>query len=84
MLKRYHLKNGKDFLKFLLHLHNLHKSSSTLKKNQLLNLNILEVIDSEKCGYLNVGKLLFTNTLRESTCSPVFNSAKITMAVILK
>ena len=29
------------------------------KKDQIFSLNILEVIDSEKCGYFNVWKLLF-------------------------
>ena len=29
------------------------------KKDQLLSLNISEVIDFEKCGYLNAWKLLF-------------------------
>ena len=29
------------------------------KKDQLHSLNILEVIDLDKCGYFNAGKLLF-------------------------
>ena len=29
------------------------------KKGQLHSLNILEVIDLDKCGYFNAGKLLF-------------------------
>ena len=37
------------------------------EKDQLHSLNILEVIDSERCGYLNARKLLFQNTVREST-----------------
>ena len=28
------------------------------KKDQLYRLNILKVIDSKKCGYFNVSKLL--------------------------
>ena len=53
------------------------------KKDQLDSLNISEVRDSEKCGYSNVRKLLFQNTLRESTCSRVINSADTTMAALL-
>ena len=33
------------------------------KKDHLYSLNILEVSDSEKCGYLNARKPLFQNTL---------------------
>ena len=50
-----------------------------LKKGRPYNLNIFEVIDSEKCGYLNARKLLFQNTLRESTSSWVLNTAETTM-----
>ena len=34
------------------------------KKDQPHTLNISEVIDSEKCGYLNARKLLFQNTFK--------------------
>ena len=38
----------------------MHKTLGILKKKDELNsLNIWEVIDSEKCGYLNDRKLLF-------------------------
>ena len=37
------------------------------KKGQVYNLNISEVIDSEKYGYSNARNLLLQNTLREST-----------------
>ena len=53
------------------------------KKDQRYTLNIWEVIDSEKCGYLNAQKLLFQNTLPESTCSQVLNTAERTMAALL-
>ena len=53
------------------------------KKDQLHSFNISEVIDSEKCGYLNARKLLFQNTLRESTRSRVKNTAEINMAALL-
>ena len=53
------------------------------KKDQLYNLNISDVIHSEKYGYLNARKLLFQNNLRESTCSRVLNSADTTMAALL-
>ena len=49
------------------------------KKNQLNRSYISEVSDSEKCGYLNARKLLFPNTLPESTCSRVLNTTDTTM-----
>ena len=52
------------------------------KKDQLDSLNILEVTQSKKSGYLNARNLLFLNTLPESTCSGVVNTAKITMAAL--
>ena len=53
------------------------------KKDQHYTFNILEVSDSEKCGYLNARKLLFRNTLGESTCSGVLNSVDTNMAALL-
>ena len=53
------------------------------KKDQLYSLIISELIDSENCGYLNARRLLFYNTLRQSTCSLVLNSTERTMAVLL-
>ena len=53
------------------------------KKGQVYNLNISEVIDSEKYGYLNARNLLLQNTLRESTCSRVLNTPDTTMAALL-
>ena len=53
------------------------------KKDQLYKFNISEVIDSEKCGYLNARKLLFQNTLPESTWSRVLNTANLIMAALL-
>ena len=53
------------------------------KKDQLDSLNILEVSDNENCGYLNARKLLFQNTLQESTCSQVLNTGHTTMAALL-
>ena len=53
------------------------------KKHQLYSLNISEVSDSEKCGYLNAPKLLFQNTLRESTSSRVLNTPHTPMAALL-
>ena len=47
------------------------------KKDKLHSLNILEVINSEKCGCLNTLKLLFQNTLPESKCSRLPNTAEI-------
>ena len=52
-------------------------------EDQLHSLNISEVIDSEKCGYLNARKLLFQNTLRGSTCSRVENVDVICTAPLL-
>ena len=53
------------------------------KKDQLYKFNISEVIDSEKCGYLNARKLLFQNTLPESTWSRVLNTANLIMVALL-
>ena len=41
------------------------------------SLTIFEVTDSKICAYLNAKKLLFQNTLRESTCSRVPNTTEI-------
>ena len=54
-----------------------------LKKDQLHNVNILDVIESDKCGYLNARKLLFKNTLGESTCSLVPKNVEIYAAALL-
>ena len=53
------------------------------KKYHLHSSNISEVIDSEKCGYLNAWKLLFQNSFRESTFSWVLNTADTTMPGLL-
>ena len=53
------------------------------KRDQLYSLNISEVTDSEKYGYLNGPKLVFQNTLRESTCSRVLNTADTTTTALL-
>ena len=45
------------------------------KKDQLHSVNILEIIDSEKYGYLNARTFPFWNTHHESTCSWVLNIA---------
>ena len=50
------------------------------KKDQLYSSNITQISDSGKCCYLDAGKLLFQNTLRESTCSRVLNTADTTMS----
>ena len=53
------------------------------EEDQLHSLNISEVIDSDKCSYLNAKKQLFQNTLLEWTCSRVPNPAQILMAALL-
>ena len=53
------------------------------KKGQLHRLNISEVIDLEKCGYFNPRKLLFENTLPDSTCSRVPNNGETYIAALL-
>ena len=53
------------------------------KKDQLYSLNIFQVIDSENYGYWNARKLVFQNTLRESTGSQVLNTAETTMEALL-
>ena len=52
------------------------------KEDQLHGLNISEVIDFEKCDYLNTRNLFFPDALRESLCSRVLNTAEITMAAL--
>ena len=52
------------------------------EKDQLYRLNILEVSDPGKCGSWNAWKLLFQNTVRESTCSWILNTAHMTMAAL--
>ena len=53
-------------------------------KNDLVySLNIWKVTESEKCVELNARKLLFTNTLRESTCSRVPFTVEIWTAGLL-
>ena len=60
MFKRHYLQNGKHFLEFLFHFWNLHKILRILKKkDQLYSLNILEIIQYQKCRYLNAWKLQF-------------------------
>ena len=53
------------------------------KKDQLDRSNILEVTDSEKFAYLNAKKLFFQNTLLESTCSRILNTAQNCAASVL-
>ena len=53
------------------------------KKDQLYSLNISELTDSERGGYLNAPKLVFQNTLRESTCSRVLNTAHTNLEALL-
>ena len=52
-------------------------------KDQLHSLNILQVIDSEKCGYLNARKLLFQNNFRDSACSQIRKTDEICTAALL-
>ena len=53
------------------------------REDQLHGLNILEVINSEKCDCLNARKLMFQNTLPESKCSRLPNTAEIYTAARL-
>ena len=53
------------------------------KKDQLHSLNIWEVIESEKCGYLNARTAPVLNTLPESTRSRVRNTAEICTVALL-
>ena len=52
-------------------------------KYRLYSLNISYVSDFEKCGYLSARKILFQNSLRESTCSRVLKTAETTMGELL-
>ena len=79
--KRNFLKIEKQLLQFLLRIWNLHPILCIFKKNDHLDsLNISEVIDSEKCSYLNAKKQLFQNTFRQWTCSRVPDTVQICMA----
>ena len=51
--------------------------------DRLHSLNILEVIHSERCGYLNAQKLLFQSTVGEKTSSRLANTAAICGAALL-
>ena len=53
------------------------------KKDHFPRLNIWQVIESKQCGYFNARKLLFYNTLWDSTSSRVPNTAEIFMAALL-
>ena len=53
------------------------------RKDHVHSLNIWQVIEYEKCGYLNARELLFQNTLRESMCSLVANTEQICTAALL-
>ena len=50
------------------------------KKDQLHSLNISEVIESEKYGYLNALKLPFWDTFEKSTSSRVTITTQISTA----
>ena len=53
------------------------------KKDENPSLIISEIIESEESGYLNVYKVLLENTIRESTCWRVRNTAEISTAPLL-
>ena len=53
------------FLVFIAFLKSTQNFSNFEKKDQLHSRNVLEVLDPDKCGYFNVTKLLFYNTLRQ-------------------
>ena len=53
------------------------------KKDLIQSLNILEFNDPKKCSYFNARKLLVLNTLPESTCSGVPNTAESYTAALL-
>ena len=53
------------------------------EKDRPYSLNISEVVDFQKNGYLNALKLLFSKTLRQSSCSRVLNTPETTMPPLL-
>ena len=53
------------------------------KKDQLHRLNIMDYIGPEKCGYFNAWKLPFQNTLPESNCSRVPDTAESCTTALL-
>ena len=52
------------------------------EKAQLYSLNISEVIQSKNYCYLKARKILFQNTLQESTCSRVLNASEMNMGAL--
>ena len=50
------------------------------EKDEVHSLNISEVIDSEKYGYLNAQKVPFYNTFGQSMCSRVSITAESSTA----
>ena len=54
-----------------------------VKKGQLYSLNSKEIIDSENWGSFNGRKLLFQNSLQQSKCWRVPNTAEICLAPTL-
>ena len=72
-----------NFAVFIAFLKSTQKFVYLQKNHQLDSLNISEVIDSEKCSYLNAKKQLFQKTIRDSPSWRVPNTAQICMAVLL-
>ena len=67
--KRIYLKKQKLFLDILLHFWNLNKILNIVKKKlEPHNLSISKIIQSHKCGCLNVKQVLFRNTIHQSMC----------------
>ena len=63
------LQNQKLFLNLLLHFQNINSSLRFSKeKFTFIALILPKLLTPDGCGYLNSLKLLFQNTLRESTC----------------
>ena len=68
---------------FIVFLKSTWKFQHLEKKDQLDSLNSFEVIYFKKWTYLNAKKLLFQNTLQESTRSRAPNTAEVCTTALL-
>ena len=63
--QRHYLRRKRLFLDFLLHFWIIHEIYSIFKKkDEYPSLIISEIIETERCSYLNVWKVLLQNTIR--------------------
>ena len=71
------------FKNFIAFFQSTQNSAHFENEGQLHSFNILEVVDPDKCGYVNSRMPLFQNTLPESKCSRNHASAETCTAALL-